>query len=74
VIVSLSSVLARQAYISYNLLRFISTTYTLNKVLPTYYSGQIFALFILCKEAKKISNSLQKQTKKAKKILLIKIT
>ena len=37
------------------------------------YSGQIFALFILCKEAKKISNSLQKQTKKAKKILLIEI-
>ena len=37
------------------------------------YSGQIFALFIFCKEAKKISNSLQKQKKKAKKILLIKI-
>ena len=27
------------------------------------YSGQIFALFILCKEAKKISNSLQKHAK-----------
>ena len=31
------------------------------------YSGQIFALFILCKEAKKISKSLQKKAKQLRK-------
>ena len=32
----------------------------------TKYSGQIFALFILCKEAKKISKSLQRSEEIAK--------
>ena len=37
------------------------------------YSGQIFALYILCEEVKKILNSLQRNEENVKKMLLIKI-
>ena len=35
------------------------------------YSGQIFALFILCKEAKKISKSLQRKQRNCEKKMKI---
>ena len=42
--------------------------------ISTMYAWDFFALFILCKEAKKNSISLQRNKENAKKILLIKIT